>query len=118
MQLFAQLTPRRFEKNTYPRVRSRPQRTGRTVLNGPKDEYLGVCVSCFLPKAHVKGQDGGMATALLLSGSRITCLMPQLSLNVWLVTGQRQWLQRLRMRYDCSGYQKYSRVKMQSKIGD
>ena len=37
-------------------------------LKGEKDENLGVCSQVFSAKSSIKGQDGGVATALLLSG--------------------------------------------------
>lgn len=37
-------------------------------LTGPKDENLGVCLDIFSAKSSIEGQDGGVATAILISG--------------------------------------------------
>jgi coenzyme F420 hydrogenase subunit beta len=87
-------------------------------LNGPKDEYLGVCSELLSAKSSVKGQDGGMATALLLSGFKNNLF--DAAIVVKRVAGYRAEAVVATSADEILTARgtKYSRVKMQSKIGD
>jgi coenzyme F420-reducing hydrogenase beta subunit len=54
--------------NTYPTLPEDIERLERKFLTGTKDENLGVYSDIFAAKSTINGQDGGVATALLVSG--------------------------------------------------
>ena len=54
--------------NTYPMLEDDIKEAEKKFLNGTRDELLGVHTEIFAAKSSIDGQDGGMATALLLSG--------------------------------------------------
>jgi len=54
--------------NTYPMLEEDIKEAEKKFLNGTIDEFLGVHTELFAAKSSIDGQDGGMATALLLSG--------------------------------------------------
>lgn len=54
--------------NTYPMLEEDIKEAEEQFLKGTKDELLGVHTEIFAAKSSIDGQDGGMATALLLSG--------------------------------------------------
>jgi len=54
--------------NTYPMLEEDIKEAEKKFLGGTKDELLGVHTEIFAAKSSIDGQDGGMATALLLSG--------------------------------------------------
>ena len=54
--------------NTYPTLEEDIRRVEEGFLKGTRDENLGVYSNIFSAKSTVQGQDGGMATALLISG--------------------------------------------------
>ena len=68
-------------------------------LNGTKDRLLGIHTEIISAKSPIDGQDGGMATALLLSGFKNGLLMQLLSLNEQLDIKQRRLLQKVLMKY-------------------
>lgn len=53
---------------TYPTLPEDVERIEKQFLTGPKDENLGVYNDIFAAKSTIDGQDGGVASALLVSG--------------------------------------------------
>ena len=56
--------------DTYPMLENDIKEAEEKFLKGVKDDLLGVYTEIFAAKSSIEGQDGGMATALLLSGFR------------------------------------------------
>ena len=54
--------------NTYPTLPEDIEKIERQFLTGTKDENLGVYNDIFAAKSTIDGQDGGVATALLMAG--------------------------------------------------
>ena len=54
--------------NTYPVLEEDKRKVEDEFLKGTRDEYLGVYNDMLAARSSVDGQDGGMATALLVSG--------------------------------------------------
>jgi coenzyme F420-reducing hydrogenase beta subunit len=59
---------KRIQANTYPTLPEDIERIEQQFLKGTKDENFGVYSEVFAAKSSVDGQDGGVATALLVSG--------------------------------------------------
>ena len=59
---------RRIQINTYPTLPEDIEKIEQQFLKGTKDENFGVYNDVFAAKSTVDGQDGGVATALLISG--------------------------------------------------
>lgn len=59
---------KRIHVNTYPTLPEDIEKIEQQFLKGAKDENLGVYSDVFAAKSSVAGQDGGVATALLISG--------------------------------------------------
>jgi len=59
---------RRIQVNTYPTLPEDIEKIEQEFLKGTKDENFGVYDYVFAAKSSVDGQDGGVATALLVSG--------------------------------------------------
>ena len=59
---------RKIRINTYPMLEEDKRKVEDGFLRGTRDEYLGVHNDILAAKSSVEGQDGGMATALLISG--------------------------------------------------
>jgi coenzyme F420-reducing hydrogenase beta subunit len=109
---------KKVRENTYPLLEADLKELEGRFLNGPKDEYLGVCSELLSAKSSVKGQDGGMATALLLSGFKNNLF--DAAIVVKRVAGYRAEAVVATSADEILTARgtKYSRVKMQSKIGD
>jgi coenzyme F420-reducing hydrogenase beta subunit len=56
--------------NSYPMLEKDTKEAEDQFLNGTRDEFLGVYTDIFAAKSSIDGQDGGMVTALLLSGMK------------------------------------------------
>lgn len=56
------------QRNIFPTLEEDEEEIEREFLEGEKDEDIGVYTDLFAAKSELEGQDGGMATALLLSG--------------------------------------------------
>jgi coenzyme F420-reducing hydrogenase beta subunit len=54
--------------HTYPMLEEDMRKAEGQFLNGKRDELLGVYQEMFAAKSSIAGQDGGMATSLLVSG--------------------------------------------------
>ncbi len=61
---------RRIQVNTYPTLPEDIEKIEQQFLKGTKDENFGVYSNVFAAKSSIDGQDGGVATALLLSGMK------------------------------------------------
>jgi coenzyme F420-reducing hydrogenase beta subunit/ferredoxin len=59
---------RRIRVDTYPTLPEDIERIEQQFLKGTKDENFGVYSEVFAAKSSINGQDGGVATALLVSG--------------------------------------------------
>ncbi len=59
---------RRIQVNTYPMLPEDIEKIEQQFLKGTKDENFGVYNDVIAAKSSVDGQDGGVATALLISG--------------------------------------------------
>ncbi|MCW4030740.1 MAG: Coenzyme F420 hydrogenase/dehydrogenase, beta subunit C-terminal domain [Candidatus Bathyarchaeota archaeon] len=59
---------RRVQITTYPTLQEDIKNIEKQFLKGTKDENFGVFSNIFAAKSSYDGQDGGMATALLVSG--------------------------------------------------
>jgi len=59
---------KRIQINTYPTLPEDIEKIEQQFLKGTKDENFGVYDDVFAAKSSVDGQDGGVATALLISG--------------------------------------------------
>lgn len=59
---------KRIQKYTYPTLEEDKRRISARFLNGTRDEENGVYSEMFSGKSSIDGQDGGMATSLLVSG--------------------------------------------------
>jgi coenzyme F420-reducing hydrogenase beta subunit/ferredoxin len=59
---------RRIRVNTYPTLPEDIEKIEQQFLKGTKDENFGVYSEVFAAKSSIDGQDGGVATALLVSG--------------------------------------------------
>jgi coenzyme F420-reducing hydrogenase beta subunit len=59
---------KRIRTNTYPMLEEDKIKVEQAFLRGTRDENLGVHNDILAAKGSVDGQDGGMATALLISG--------------------------------------------------
>jgi coenzyme F420-reducing hydrogenase beta subunit len=59
---------KRVQINNYPTLAEDVEKIERQFLKGKKDENFGVYSEVFAAKSSINGQDGGVATALLVSG--------------------------------------------------
>jgi coenzyme F420-reducing hydrogenase beta subunit len=59
---------KRIRINTYPTLPEDIEKIEQQLLKGKKDENFGVYNDIFAAKSSIDGQDGGVATALLISG--------------------------------------------------
>jgi coenzyme F420-reducing hydrogenase beta subunit len=59
---------KRLRVDTYPTLAEDKRTIEQKFLKGTRDENLGVYSDLFSAKSKIQGQDGGMATALLISG--------------------------------------------------
>jgi coenzyme F420-reducing hydrogenase beta subunit len=59
---------KRIQVNNYPTLPEDVEKIEQQLLKGTKDENFGVYSEVFAAKSSIDGQDGGVATALLVSG--------------------------------------------------
>ncbi|MFA5364503.1 MAG: Coenzyme F420 hydrogenase/dehydrogenase, beta subunit C-terminal domain [Candidatus Bathyarchaeia archaeon] len=109
---------RKVRENTYPVLEADIAEAEKKFLNGTKDEFLGVYSNILSAKSSVQGQDGGMATALLLSGFKNKLF--DAAIVVKRSVGYKAEAVIATTAEDILNARgtKYSRVKMLSKIGD
>jgi len=109
---------KKVRTNTYPMLEDDIQEAETQFLQGTRDEQLGVYQEIFGAKSSIHGQDGGMATALLLSGFKNGLF--EAAIVVKRTSGYRAEAIIAESADDILTAKgtKYSRVKMLSKIGE
>ena len=108
----------RVRKNTYPMLEEDIMVAENKFLQGIKDDQLGVYQEIIAGKSSISGQDGGMATAILISGFRKNLF--EVAIVVRRSNGYQAEAVIAETEEDILNAKgtKYSRVKMMSKIGD
>lgn len=104
--------------NTYPMLEQDYGEVEKVFLKGKAEELLGIYNKIFSAKSTIDGQDGGMATALLLSGFKQALF--DAAIVVKRTMGYRAEAiiaENLEEILNARGT-KYTRVKMMSKIGE
>lgn len=109
---------KKVRTNTYPMLEDDIRKAEEQFLQGSRDEQLGVYQEIFGAKSSISGQDGGMATALLLSGFKKGLF--DAAIVVKRSSGYRAEAIIAESADDILNAKgtKYSRVKMMSKIGE
>ena len=109
---------KKVRMNTYPVLEEDILKAEKRFLAGTKDDLLGVYSDIFAAKSPVEGQDGGMATALLLSGFKSGLF--DAAIVVKRSVGYKAEAVVAESADDVLAARgtKYSRVKMMSKIGE
>jgi coenzyme F420-reducing hydrogenase beta subunit len=104
--------------NTYPMLEEDIKKAEEQFLKGTADELLGVHTEIFAAKSSIDGQDGGMATALLLSGFKNGLF--DAAIVVKRTVGYKAEAIIAESADDILNARgtKYSRVKMMSKVGE
>jgi len=104
--------------NTYPMLEEDIKEAEKKFLNGTKNELLGIHTEIFAAKSSIDGQDGGMATALLLSGFKNGLF--DAAIVVKRTVGYKAEAIIAESADDILNARgtKYSRVKMMSKVGE
>lgn len=104
--------------NTYPVLEEDIKKAEEQFLKGPRDELLGVNTEIIAAKSSINGQDGGMATALLLSGFKKGLF--DAAIVVKRTSGYKAEAIIAESADDILNARgtKYSRVKMMSKVGE
>ncbi len=109
---------KKVRTNTYPMLEDDIKEAEEQFLKGTRDEQLGVYQEIFGAKSSIGGQDGGMATALLVSGFKKGLF--DAAIVVKRSSGYRAEAIIAESVDDILTAKgtKYSRVKMLSKIGE
>jgi coenzyme F420-reducing hydrogenase beta subunit len=109
---------KKLRVNTYPMLEEDKKEAEEQFLKGTRGEILGVHSEIFAAKSSVDGQDGGMATALLLSGFERGLF--DAAIVVKRTVGYKAEAVIAESAEDILNARgtKYSRVKMMSKIGE
>jgi coenzyme F420-reducing hydrogenase beta subunit len=104
--------------NTYPMLEEDLRKAEEQFLKGSRDDLLGVSTEIIAAKSSIDGQDGGMATALLLSGFKKGLF--DAAIVVKRTSGYKPEAIIVESTDDILNARgtKYSRVKMMSKIGE
>ena len=109
---------KRTRANTYPTLEEDVRKTEQEFLKGTRDENLGVYNDMFAGKSSIDGQDGGVATALLISGMQRglfdAAIVVQRTVGYWaeaIVAENTDEIMKARGT-------KYLRVKMMSKLAE
>ena len=104
--------------NTYPMLEADYKEVEEKFLSGKKDELLGVYNEIFSASTLIDGQDGGVVTAVLLSGFERGLFEAAIVVKRTLGYKSEAFIaQSSEEILDARGT-KYSRVKMMSKIGE
>ncbi len=104
--------------NTYPMLEEDIKEAEKKFLNGTKDELLGVHTEIFAAKSSIDGQDGGMATALLLSGFKNGLFDAAIVVKRTVGYKAEAIIAESADEILNARGTKYSRVKMMSKVGE
>jgi coenzyme F420-reducing hydrogenase beta subunit len=104
--------------NTYPMLEEDIKEAEKKFLNGTKDELLGIHTEIFAAKSSIDGQDGGMATALLLSGFKNGLFDAAIVVKRTVGYKAEAIIAESADEILNARGTKYSRVKMMSKVGE
>ena len=104
--------------NTYPMLEEDIKEAEEQFLNGTRDELLGVHTEIFAAKSFIDGQDGGMATALLLSGFEKGLFDAAIVVKRTVGYKAEAIIAETADEILNARGTKYSRVKMMSKVGE
>jgi len=104
--------------NTYPMLEEDIKEAEKKFLNGTKDELLGIHTEIFAAKSSIDGQDGGMATALLLSGFEKGLFDAAIVVKRTVGYKAEAIIAETANEILNARGTKYSRVKMMSKVGE
>ena len=104
--------------DTYPMLEDDIKEAEEKFLKGKKDDLLGVYSEIFAAKSSIKGQDGGMATALLLSGFKNKLFDAAIVVKRTIGYKAEAIIAETAEEILNAKGTKYSRVKMMSKVGE
>ncbi|MBY9012719.1 MAG: Coenzyme F420 hydrogenase/dehydrogenase, beta subunit C-terminal domain [Candidatus Lokiarchaeota archaeon] len=104
--------------NTYPMLEQDYKEVEKKFLSGKKDELLGVYNETFSAKSSIDGQDGGVVTALLLSGFKRGLFDAAIVVKRTIGYKAEAIIAENSEEILNARGTKYSRVKMMSKIGE
>ena len=104
--------------NTYPMLEEDMREAEEKFLKGTRDELLGVHKEIFSAKSSIAGQDGGMATALLLSGFERGLFDAAIVVKRTVGYKAEAIIAESADEILTARGTKYSRVKMMSKVGE
>ena len=104
--------------NTYPMLEEDIKEAEEQFLKGTKSELLGVHTEIFAAKSSIEGQDGGMATALLLSGFERGLFDAAIVVKRTVGYKAEAIIAESAEEILNARGTKYSRVKMMSKVGE
>lgn len=109
---------KRIRTNTYPMLETDIREAEEQFLQGKKHDQLGVYQEIFAAKSSIGGQDGGMATALLLSGFKKGLFDAAIVVRRSIGYEAEAIIAESADDILAAKGTKYSRVKMMSKIGE
>jgi coenzyme F420-reducing hydrogenase beta subunit len=109
---------KRLRINTYPMLEEDIVEAEKQFLKGTRDEFLGVYNEILAAKSSISGQDGGMATALLLSGFEKGLFNAAIVVKRTVGYEAEAFIVESADEILTARGTKYSRVKMMSKIGE
>jgi coenzyme F420-reducing hydrogenase beta subunit len=104
--------------NTYPMLEEDYKEIEGKFLTGKPDDLLGVYTKIFSAKSSIAGQDGGVATALLLSGFKRSLFDAAIVVKRTIGYKAEAAIAENSEEILNARGTKYSRVKMMSKIGE
>ena len=104
--------------DTYPMLEDDIKEAEEKFLKGTKDDLLGIYSEIFAAKSSIEGQDGGMATALLLSGFKNGLFDAAIVVKRTIGYKAEAIIAETAEEILNAKGTKYSRVKMMSKIGE
>ncbi len=109
---------KRVRINTYPMLEDDIREAEKQFLTGTRDEFLGVYDEILAAKSPISGQDGGMATALLISGFEKGLFDSAIVVKRTVGYKSKAFVVESVDEILSAKGTKYSRVKMMSKIGE
>ena len=109
---------KKVRKNTYPMLEVDITEAEEQFLQGTRHDQLGVYQEIFAAKSSIAGQDGGMATALLLSGFEKGLFDAAIVVRRSIGYQAEAIIAENANEILAAKGTKYSRVKMMSKIGE
>ncbi len=109
---------KKVRTNTYPMLETDITEAEEQFLQGSRHDQLGVYQEIFAAKSSIGGQDGGMATALLLSGFKKGLFDAAIVVRRSIGYQAEAIIAESANEIVAAKGTKYSRVKMMSKIGE